>query len=177
MTSIQSEEKSDLAVVDLTKSVQFHGTGISSDQSDHARWVKGDSCEMNIVPLFSTSSIDLSLLQEEDNTEVEHLRITSKSSHLKNILRSTDSSKYTSLVNVDGTAQFLFAEDSSKQQDERFYLCYKFGNEPYHLYKDIVMQVFDLYDAPSYSTQDKSDDKVCHIFRRILWKQTWCRQL
>ena len=61
MTSIQSEEKSDLAVVDLTKSVQFHGTGISSDQSDHARWVKGDSCEMNIVPLFSTSSIDLSL--------------------------------------------------------------------------------------------------------------------
>ena len=159
MVSADASAHDDLSIVHLEKTVKFSGQGISVDTPDVARWVKGDSCETNTVMMVNEqSAVDMSDIEPSAEGE-SRPQIKSKSERLGKAMQAASAKKNSFLVHVDGTASFAFAEDSSAQSDERFYLCYKFGSEPFHLYRDIVMQVFDLYDVASYSQEDKSDNK------------------
>ena len=161
MTTVSTTDTDDLAIVDQPKTVQFTGVGISSEYNDVVRWVRGDSCDSDVVPLMSSMTVETNMLSYSvDEEEAERYKmITSRADRLKNALKNADASAHSVSVDVNGRATFSFAMDSSEQSDEHFYLCYKFGEEPFHLYKDIRMRVFDLYDARSYSTDDKIDDK------------------
>ena len=161
MEMVPDADSSNLAIVDQPKTVKFTGEGISSEYNDVARWVRGDSCESEVVPLMSSMTVETDMLSYTVNEEEaeQYKLITSRADRLKNALKTADVNAHSVSVDADGFASFSFAMDSSEQSDQYFYLCYKFGEEPFHLYKDITMRVFDLYDARSYSTSDKVDDK------------------
>ena len=161
VNSVDPNGQTDLAIVDQAKTVEFHGVGIASGTVDVARWVRGTSCESDVVPLMSSSTIDMGSIDFEvdPNDADRYMQITSSSSRLGSAMKAASSSANSVVVGSDHTASFLFAEDSSEQENERFFLCYKFGDEPFKLYEEITMRVFDLYDAASYSKEDKSDSK------------------
>ena len=154
--------EAEFAIVDQAKTMEFRGVGIASDGTvDVARWVRGTSCESDVVPLLSSSTLDMGSIDFEvdANDADRYMQITSSSSRLGSALKAASSSANSVVVGSDHTASFLFAEDSSEQEDEHFFLCYKFGDEPFKLYEEITMRVYDLYDAASYSKNDKSDSK------------------
>ena len=154
LTAVNSEE-SGVAIAGHKKTFKVNGIGVSNKAVDMARWVLGSDCNSNVVPLNNADVIeDASSLEllDVDRSEIDnHYKVTVSSEPIVRALQATSRGVNSMYVSTTHEVSFNFASAPVYNDVHEYNFCYKFGDEPFLLFENININVWDLTKVESYT--------------------------